>query len=106
MRRLYLGGETQQHVMVRILRDVGNGVTFILVLLTRRVLAMLNQFLCLAGPVSPHTSKPAHEIVYFNVVPVQPGGCNHVRREKKLGRKKTLSLNTMKSIMALSTSHS
>lgn len=31
MSRLYLRGEIQQHVVVRILRDVGNGVTFILV---------------------------------------------------------------------------
>lgn len=31
MSRLYLRGEIQQHVVVRILRDVGNGITFILV---------------------------------------------------------------------------
>lgn len=31
MSRLFLRGEIQQHVVVRILRDVGNGITFILV---------------------------------------------------------------------------
>lgn len=31
MSRLYLRGEIQQHVVERILKDVGNGITFILV---------------------------------------------------------------------------
>lgn len=64
---------------------------------------MLNQFLC---PLPCRSSKPAHEIGYFNVVSVQPGGCVHVKRENKLRRKKTLSLTSIKSIMAISTSDS
>jgi hypothetical protein len=50
---LYLRGEIQ-HVVARIIKDeLGNGFTFVLVLRTRSVLAILEPFLCLAGPVSP-----------------------------------------------------